>query len=397
MFRRIILLLLTVAAFWPASASPAWGAEPTLNLYFFWARGCPHCQREKEFLKQMEQKYPGLKVHSFEVTESKANLELLQRVGKHFHQSAAGVPVTVVGDECLSGWHDERTTGAALEAAIRRARSREIPDAVAGLISPPPVPPFPAARPLPETIRVPLWGEVRLKQLSLGLLTILFGALDGFNPCAMWVLVLLLGLLLGMENVRRRWLLGTAFIAASALVYFLIMSAWLNLFLFLGLVLWVRMIIGLVALAAGCHNLREYFRDRAGVCKITGGQRRQRLSAKIQEITAKRSLWLALGGMVLLAFAVNVVELICSAGLPVIYLQVLSLNPLPRWQYYLYITLYILVFMLDDILVFCAAMITFQITGLSTRYKSWSNLIGGLILLFIGILLLIKPEVLMFG
>lgn len=383
-----------------AASLPAFAAEKTVNLYFFWSKGCPHCDREKAFLKRLNEKYPGLKIHSIEVTASRADLELLQRVGKQFNITVAGVPFTVVGNDYFIGWHDEASTGAALEAAVQKALTRDIPDPVAGLIPPPPAPsalPAPAPKIIPDTITVPLWGEVKIKQLSLGLLTILFGALDGFNPCAMWVLVLLLGLLIGMENARRRWILGAVFIAASALVYFLIMCAWLNLFLLLGLVLWVRIIVALVALGAGYYNLREYFTNRAGVCKITGGPRRHRITARIQEITQKQSFWLALGGMILLAFAVNVVELICSAGLPVVYLQILSLNPLPIWQYYLYIILYILIFMLDDLLVFFAAMITFQITGLSTRYKSWSNLIGGLIMALIGFLLLFKPEALMFG
>ncbi|MBM4275435.1 MAG: hypothetical protein FJ134_13385 [Deltaproteobacteria bacterium] len=400
MKRLILLSWLIWAGLVLAAPFPAFAAEKTVNLYFFWTKGCPHCEREKAFLKRLEEKYPTLKINSIEVTESRDNLELMQRVGKHFNLTIPGVPFTVVGEDYVIGWHDEAATGAALEALVLKALTREVPDPVAGLISPPPAPsalPAPGPKAVPDTITVPLWGEVKIKQLSLGLLTILFGALDGFNPCAMWVLVLLLGLLLGMENVRRRWILGTAFIMASALVYFLIMCAWLNLFLLLGLVLWVRIIVALVALGAGYYNLREYFTNRAGVCKITGGPRRQSITAKIQAITQKQSFWLALGGIILLAFGVNVVELICSAGLPVIYLQILSLTPLPAWQYYLYIVLYILIFMLDDLLVFCGAMITFQVTGLSTRYKAWSNLIGGLIMLLIGILLLVKPEALMFG
>jgi hypothetical protein len=175
------------------------------------------------------------------------------------------------------------------------------------------------------------------------------------------------------------------------------MCAWLNLFLFLGFLFWVRLAIALVALAAGFYNLKAYFTEKAGVCKVSLGGRRYQLIIRIQEFIKKQSFWLALGGIVLLAFAVNVVELICSAGFPVIYLQVLSLTPLPWWQYYAYILLYIFVFMLDDLIVFFAAMITFQVTGLSTRYKRFSNLIGGVLMLIIGFLLILRPDLLMFG
>jgi cytochrome c biogenesis protein CcdA len=202
---------------------------------------------------------------------------------------------------------------------------------------------------------------------------------------------------LGIDNLPKRWTLGVAFIAASALVYFLIMVAWLNVFLFLGFIAGVRMIIALVALGAGIYNLREYFTNKAGVCKVTGDERRRRFFDRIKEIIQTKGFWLALGGIILLAFAVNLVELVCSAGFPVVYLQILSLTPMPPWQYYLYILLYILIFMLDDLLVFFSAMLTLQFTGLSTRYKRFSNLIGGCLMLLLGLFLLIKPEALRFG
>jgi threonine/homoserine/homoserine lactone efflux protein len=104
-----------------------------------------------------------------------------------------------------------------------------------------------------------------------------------------------------------------------------------------------------------------------------------------------------MGGLILLAFAVNLVELICSAGFPVIYLQILSLTPLPFWQYYLYLAFYIFVFMLDDTIVFVVAMITLQLMGVGTKYKRLSNLIGGVLMLILGLLLIFRPEALMFG
>jgi cytochrome c biogenesis protein CcdA len=118
---------------------------------------------------------------------------------------------------------------------------------------------------------------------------------------------------------------------------------------------------------------------------------------RVKESVTTRKFWLAPGGILLLAFMVNLVELICSAGFPLVYLQILSLTPMPFWQYYLYLLLYILIFMLDDIIVFVAAMITLQLTGVSTRYKRLSNLIGGFLMLVIGVLLIFKPGWLRFG
>ena len=240
-------------------------------------------------------------------------------------------------------------------------------------------------------------GEIEIKYLSLGLVTLIIGLLDGFNPCAMWVLVFLINLLLGLEDRRKMWIFGGTFIAASGLIYFLFMTAWLNFLVFVGFINWVRIAIGGVALLAGFYNLREYLSNRAGVCKLESGEGRRARLEKIKAAVHGQKFWLALGGIILLAFAVNLVELICSAGFPVIYLQILSLNKLPFWQYYLYMALYIVMYMLDDMIIFVAAMITLQLLGVGTRYKQASNLVGGVLMLILGILLIFRPQALMFG
>ena len=199
-----------------------------------------------------------------------------------------------------------------------------------------------------------------------------------------------------MKNRKRMWILGIAFIVSSAFVYFLFLAAWLNLFIFLGLVIWVRVIIALVALVAGAINLKEYIENKSG-CKIMGDEKRQKFFEKLKSVTSKKNFILALGGIILLAFAVNLVELICSAGLPAIYTKILSMYQLPTWQYYLYLIFYIFVFMIDDLFVFFTAMVTLQAVGIQSKYTKTSHLIGGIIMLIIGLLMLFKPDILMFG
>jgi hypothetical protein len=193
------------------------------------------------------------------------------------------------------------------------------------------------------------------------------------------------------------WILGTAFIVASASVYFLFMAAWLNFILFIGIVVWIRILIGLVALGGGSYSIKDYFKNPQAGCKVTGSEKRKKIFEKLKNITHQKSFYLALGGIILLAFAVNLVELICSAGLPAVYTQVLALSNLAKWQYYLYILLYVFVFMLDDLFVFFVAMTTLQMTGITTKYSRYSRLIGGILMLIIGLLLIFKPAWLMFG
>ncbi len=381
-------------------AKPAFAQEAT--LHFFWSYGCPHCAKEKAFLETLKGKYPKLKVNEYEVSSSPQNLEILQKTGERLQADTSGVPFTVIGEEYIIGYLNDQITGKEIEEKVECAINNGCSDLVSNLTPEEKVnkevkEEVKAEKEASKILSIPVFGEVDLKSFSLPLLTVVLALLDGFNPCAMWTLLFLISLLLGMKNKRRMWALGIAFIASSALVYFLFLAAWLNLFLFLGFIIWVRLLIGLVALGAGGYYLRDYIVNKQGRCAVMGNQNRQKVFEKIRNITQKRSFALAIIGIILLAFAVNLVELICSAGLPAIYTNILSLSNLPTFQYYLYLLLYIFIFMLDDLFIFFMAMTTLQIVGIQSKYSRFSHLIGGILMLIIGFLLLFKPEWLMFG
>ena len=418
---KAIFFLLAVFIFaWPVKAQST-ANEPT--IHFFWSETCPHCKQEKVFLQSLQQKYPELIIRDYEVTNNKQNYELFKQLIKELEIDSAGVPLTVVNNQAIIGYYTDETTGKQIETVVLEMLSDKSSsdvqpdlnegegtnpsndemvdndqnansnnqdnnnstnatgDQVSGLSS----------------MHIPLIGLVNLENFSLLGLTIIVAALDGFNPCAMWTLIFLISLLLGMKDRRRMWILGSAFIVASSLVYFLFLTAWLNFFLLVGYVVWVRLLIGIVAIGSGGYYLRDFILNKDGSCQVTGNENRRQVFEKLKAITQKQQFWLALSGIILLAVAVNMVELICSAGLPAIYTQVLSLSELPSWQYYLYLALYILIFMLDDLIVFFSAMITLQMTGLSSKYSRYSHLIGGVLMLILGVLLILKPEILMFS
>ncbi|TAK50522.1 MAG: hypothetical protein EPO27_04290 [Betaproteobacteria bacterium] len=399
--RLLAALVLALLAFAAAAQPPA-----RVEVYVFWASGCPHCERELEFLKRLEAAEPRVRVHALEVTRDTANRAAFVAVAERLALADLSVPLTFVGDAHLVGYDRDATTGAELRRLIEHCAAHDCPDTVGpvvrgfagnGATSGAARRPGGRHAAIPPEIALPLFGTVRTADLSLPMLTVALAALDGFNPCAMWVLVFLIGLLVGMQDRFRMWTLGTAFIAGSALVYFLSMAAWLNFLLFIGAVFWVRAAVALVALAGGYYYLKQYFGNAAAVCEVTAPQARQRVFASLRRLASEKRFWLALLGIVALAFAVNLVELLCSAGIPAVYAQVLALSDLRAWQYYSYLALYILVFMLDDLFVFVVAMKTLQMTGVTTRYTRFSHLAGGIVLFAIGALLLLRPEWLMFG
>jgi len=401
MVKKILLALLLFAGLLFSGGRA--NAADQVTIYFFWGQGCPHCEHEKEFLSELQSEYPQIAVRDFEVWNNSENRQILIDVGGKLNIEIAGVPFTVVGDKHFIGWYDENSTGTAIEEAVKKAIDSGCSDIVAPIVNPEIDPGENGScgnngkTEIPEKINVPFLGAIGVKDFSLPVLAVVLGALDGFNPCAMWTLLFLISLLLGMKDRKRMWILGCSFIGASALVYFLFMSAWLNLLLFVGFIVWVRIIVALVAIGGGAYNLKAYFSKEPAVCANAADPKRKKVFERLKKITLQNNFYLALGGIVLLAFAVNLVELICSAGLPVIFTQILSMSGLSQWQYYSYIALYILVFMADDLFVFFAAMITLKMAGITTKYQKASHLIGGILMLAIGLLLIFRPEWLMFG
>ncbi len=386
-------------SWWLVLSPLAIAARPApINVYMFSAKGCFHCLEAKKFLRKLEGKYPNLKVMELELTESRTNQKIFKEVADRLKVDLPGVPCIVIGTTPFVGWQDEQSTGEAIERAIREAEDRPPPDVITPLLTPETrLPKLGPPSGIPGTLSLPIIGAVETRHLSLGLLTVIIGALDGFNPCAMWALVFLIGLLLGMENRTRMWVLGGLFIGGSGLVYFFFMTAWLNILLFLGLIVWIRAAIGGIALVAALVNIREYFLNKGGACPVLGGEKRQGAMARIKSTVEHQSFLLAAAGILLLGVAVNLVELLCSAGLPVVYTQILIMSRLPTWQYYAYLALYIFVFMLDDLIVFVVSMLTLQHFGLTSKYTRFSKIIGGLVLLVVGLLLIFRPDVLMFG
>lgn len=371
--------------------------QKEIKGYLFWTEGCPLCSQEKVFLDQIQKEYPNLNITYFNIAKDN-NDEILKQTVEELNIENPGLPLLIIGEKTIIGWRNEETSGKAVKEAIICYLEQECPDLVGKILTR-----FVSLgestkeKPLPEKIKIPLIGEIETKNLSLPALAIILGGLDGFNPCAMWVLIFLITLLIKMGDRKRMWVLGTIFIAASAFVYFLFMGAWLNLILFLGFIFWIRLLVGLVALGSGIYNLRDYVTNPEASCKVTNINQKKTIINKLQDIVHRDSLILALVGIIILAASVNLIELICSAGFPVVFTQTLALSNLPQWEYYLYMLLYIFVFMLDDLIVFIGAMITLRMTGITSKYSRLSHLIGGILMLVIGLLLIFKPELLMFG
>lgn len=399
-FSFLVILVLSFLVILPVSAKES----DKITLYLFYGDGCPHCAQEKEFLSRIEGNYDNLEIVKYEVWKNKDNQKFMNEVATSLGVERSGVPLTVIGDTYMVGWSE------ALESRVTRAlrfySQNEYADVVEQIKN------GTYEKPVEKedtdfdkeeeksdedaTVKVPLLGKVNLKNVSLTTAAVILGLIDGFNPCAMWVLLFLISMLLGMKDKKRMWTIGLTFLGSSALVYMLIMLSWLNIVVSISTTIWVRNLIALIAIGGGIINLVNFFKQKDSGCSVVDAKKRKSVFARIKKFTSEKSLILALIGAVALAFSVNIIELACSAGLPMIYTQLLAINNVTGFSSFLYVLLYIVFFLMDDLVVFFIAMKTMEVTGFSTKYSKYSHLVGGLLMIAIGVLLIIKPEWLMF-
>ena len=373
-----------------------------VNVYMFYGKTCPHCEEALKYLNSVKDKY-DLKIHKYEVWYDDENKKLMTEVAELLDVNVSGVPFAIINNKPIIGY-SKGSTDDSYRYNIKQASKDDFVDKVGiklGIVE--------ESEEVKENsnnsenknmfIKVPLIGKVNLKNMSIPLVAILLGVVDGFNPCAMWILLFLISTLIGMKDKKRLWILGLTFLISSALVYLAFMVSWLSFAKMISGITLVRLIIALVAVIGGCLNLNSFANSigKDDGCNVVDVKKRKKIFSKIKRFTHEKSFIIAFFGIIALAASVNIIELACSAGLPVIFTQLLAMNDLSSLQYWIYIIIYILFFMIDDLIIFAIAVKTMEITGISSKYSKYSHLVGGILMLIIGVLLLVKPEWLMFN
>lgn len=399
--KKIIKLLLIVIMIF------SWfnvSAKEKIKLYLFYGDGCPHCAEEESSLLPELEKDEDLEIVKYEVWYDKENSKLLDNVVKVFN-GRSGVPFNVIGDTTIIGYSDSNKNKILRAIDYYKNNSDKYRDVVKKIHDGEEVTindTFEKEEKKSDkesTIDVPIFGKFNVKNISLTSAAVLIGLVDGFNPCAMWVLLFLLTSLIGMKNKRRMFILGSIFLLTSGLVYFIIMFSWLNVVVSVTASVIFRILIGLFALGAGIYNINNYCKEKKkdDGCSVVDKKERKNIIGKIKKFTKEKSLFLAILGVMALAVSVNIVELLCSAGLPLVFSELLAINNISGLKAVLYDLIYIFFFMLDDFIIFLIAIKTMDVVGISTKYSKYSHLVGGIIMLLIGLLLLFKPGWLMFN
>jgi hypothetical protein len=281
----------------------------------------------------------------------------------------------VIGDQVVVGFRRGFT-----EHELRRA----VQDAQAG-----------AARAAPRTVDIPLFGSVDPSRISFPLFTVLIALADGINPCAFYVLIVLLGLLLHVPSRRRVALYGGVFVVMSGVIYFLFMTVWLGFFLAIGGSRWITIVLGALLVSMGLVNLKELIWFKRGVSLMIPERSRPGLFRRMRRIADSASLPTAVIGITALAFVVNLVELGCTLGLPAVYTRLLSLHTgMSTAGRYAYLVLYNAVYVLPLALIVAAYVLTLTRIAMTEGRAKILKAVSGLLLIVFGVTFLVAPNLL---
>lgn len=351
------------------------------SIHIFYLPECPHCQKAITFLQKLHKNHPDVTLQTHNVAHQNELSKLTEVAKQHsIMQTQLKVPLIVIGNNILIGYDDDHTTGRKIQALVEQL-SQPLAITKTPQVTTP-------------SVKIPIVGELDVFEFSLPTLAVVLGIVDGFNPCAMWVLVYMISLIVGLKDRTRVFVIIGTFLLASGILYFLFMSVWLNVFLLVGYIKSLTLAIGLSALYLGINSIYNFILSGGQiVCKVGDIGYRQARQTKIKDLLTSPLTITTLIGIILLAFAVNSVEFICSSALPAVFTHVLSLSDLSPLGYYSYILLYVFFFMLDDLVIFVTAALAVQRFA-GEKYAGLCQIIGGVILVGLGIILSFFPELL---
>lgn len=354
-----------------AASLAARAAEQPATLEVFVREGCPHCAQAKDYLPEFAAEHPELQLVYRQIDRDADARADLERHSRNAGVWPPGVPTFVFEERVLVGFESPQRSGPMLAALVG---------------------PAPAAA---GELQTRLFGTLSVSRVGLPLFTLALGLLDGFNPCAMWVLLFLLSMLVHLHDRRRMAAIAGCFVLVGGAVYYAFMAAWLNVFLVLGMSTALRLMLGAAALAIGFVNVRDFYRPAQQPTLSIPASAKPGIYARVRNIVRTDTLWVALGAAAALAVVVNFIELLCTAGLPAMYTAVLTQQNLTASAHYAYLALYILGYIADDTLMLAVAVTTLSSRKLTESTGRWLKLLSGAVMLVLGLILVLRPQWLM--
>ena len=384
-----------------------------VKIEYFGRKDCKNCANLEKFLKELSTKRDDFEYVEHKIDESKEEKVFFDETTSKL-KLVKGTPIIYIDGHIIQGFNTADTTGKEIENLINSGKIKDkiltlkeyVESGQTGNVSSNgavctgdtvcEVPGLTKGAENQVLVNIPIINKtVDLTNYSLFTMSLILGTIDGFNPCAMWVLVLFLTALIAVGNKIKMFRVAGLFIFAEAAMYFFILNAWIYAWDFVGLDKWVTPLVGIIGIAGGIFFIRNYLKKGDTLeCEVTDFEQRAKISKKIKDIANKPFTLLTALAIIGLALSVNVIEFACSVGIPQTYTKILQINEVPFWTRQFYTFIYIIGYMVDDIIVFGFALMSINKLQLTTKYSKWVNLFGGILMIILGLIMLIKPSLL---
>jgi glutaredoxin len=383
----------------PAQASPAPPATsapaPKVTIEAFVREGCPHCAKAEAFLAELGRERPDVAILIREVQRDPTAMDRLKEIAREKGVGIPRVPAIYVGDQLIMGYSEEASTDTMIRNALRGQLAAAADSGTAGTCAADDKENAvacvadPAAN-VEEAFSVTIFErKITLDDVGLPAFTIAMGLLDGFNPCSMWVLILMISLLAPLNDRKRMLAVAGTFVLIEGIAYFLFMSAWLNLFLLVGLSRISQLVVAGIAIVAGLINLKDFVAFGKGISLSIPEKSKPGIYKRMRDVVHAKSLPAAIVGVTILAILIQVVEFMCTSGFPALFTRILTLRVLDVESYYGYLLLYIAAYMLDDIIILAIGVYTLSRHRLQEKEGRWLKLVSGFVMVGLGIYLIV--------
>lgn len=413
--RFFALMIMLFGIFWISQIGYSDGNSQSkkVKIEYFGRKDCKNCANLEKFLKELSTKRDDFEYVEHKIDESKEEKVFFDKTTSKL-KLVKGTPIIYIDGHIIQGFNTANTTGKEIENLINSGKTKDkiltlkeyVESGQTGNVSSNgavctgdtvcEVPGITKGAENQVLVNIPIINKtVDLTNYSLLTMSIILGTIDGFNPCAMWVLVLFLTALIAVGNKVKMFRVAGLFILAEAVMYFFILNAWIYAWDFVGLDKWVTPLVGIVGIIGGIFFIRNYLKKGDTLeCEVTDFEQRAKISKKIKDIANKPFTLLTALAIIGLALSVNVIEFACSVGIPQTYTKILQINEVPFWTRQFYTFIYIIGYMIDDIIVFGFALMSVNKLQLTTKYSKWVNLFGGILMIILGLIMLIKPSLL---
>jgi cytochrome c biogenesis protein CcdA/glutaredoxin len=354
----------------------------TTEIHLYWVSSCPHCHEQIKDVNRLQRLYPDLKVSTYQL-DNKKYVEKLLKISEFYQIQFGSVPVSFVGDQAWIGF-DQRIS-IEIEKRINECFSRNLDCQVKTGVQ--------GSR-KDFIIKVPLVGDIDLQKNSLVISTIMIGLIDGFNPCSLWVLSLLMTMIVGTISRKRILIIGISFLLTTAIIYAIFMAGIVSSLQYLNKLTWIKIAVALLTLTFALVNIKDYFWYKRGLSFTIPKQFQPDIYRRLRQIAhSKESTLILIGFTVLIAGGIAIVEFPCTAGFPIIWGQLILQSSVVGTQYFSLLMLYIIAYLMDELLIFLIIVATLNVTQMQEKHGRFLKLVSGMIMLGMSIALVFAPSI----